>query len=171
MHTESAYDGCTAYCYPEQGMVDRLLRVHIQSQQAFGPWLTLSYNTCVCTCRLQRAFGSGRLLSYNSCDQVMFALCVVPVAVATRLCLFDPRFEWQWKLRLGCARGALYVRIGLVVVFSVSHRFEVCCAFAFLGSARHLSLSPCNTMNAKYIWPQHLACNAPSHLICRVLLV
>ena len=25
-------------------MVDRLLRVHIQSQQAFGPWWTLSYN-------------------------------------------------------------------------------------------------------------------------------
>ena len=37
MHTESAYDGCTAYCYPEQGMVDRLLRVHIQSQRAFWP--------------------------------------------------------------------------------------------------------------------------------------
>ena len=44
MHTESAYDGCTVYCYPEQGMVDRLLRVHIQSQRAFGPWWTLSYN-------------------------------------------------------------------------------------------------------------------------------
>ena len=44
MHTESAYDGWTACCYPEQGMVDRLLRVHIQSQQAFGPWWTLSYN-------------------------------------------------------------------------------------------------------------------------------
>ena len=25
-------------------MVDRLLRVHIQSQLAFGPWWTLSYN-------------------------------------------------------------------------------------------------------------------------------
>ena len=25
-------------------MVDRLLRVHIQSQRAFGPWRTLSYN-------------------------------------------------------------------------------------------------------------------------------
>ena len=45
MHTESAYDGCTAYCYPEQGMVDRLLRVHIQSQWAFGPSWTLSYNS------------------------------------------------------------------------------------------------------------------------------
>ena len=45
MHTESAYNGCTAYCYPEQGMVDRLLRVHIQSQRAFGPNWTLSYNT------------------------------------------------------------------------------------------------------------------------------
>ena len=44
MHTESAYDGCTAYCYREQGMVDRLLCVHIQSQRAFGPWWTLSYN-------------------------------------------------------------------------------------------------------------------------------
>ena len=44
MHTESAYDGWTAYCYPEQGMVDRLLRVHIQSQRAFGPLWTLSYN-------------------------------------------------------------------------------------------------------------------------------
>ena len=44
MHTESAYDGLTAYCYPEQGIVDRLLRVHIQSQRAFGPWWTLSYN-------------------------------------------------------------------------------------------------------------------------------
>ena len=44
MHTESAYDGWTACCYPEQGMVDRLLRVHIQSQRAFGPWWTLSYN-------------------------------------------------------------------------------------------------------------------------------
>ena len=44
MHTESAYDGWTAYCYPEQGMVDRLLRVHIQSQRAFWPWWTLSYN-------------------------------------------------------------------------------------------------------------------------------
>ena len=43
MHTESAYDGCTAYCYPKQGMVDRLLRVHIQSLRAFGPRLTLSY--------------------------------------------------------------------------------------------------------------------------------
>ena len=45
MHTESAYDGSTAYCYPEQGMVDRLLSVHIQSQRAFGPWWTVSYNT------------------------------------------------------------------------------------------------------------------------------
>ena len=45
MHTESAYDGCTAYYYPEQGMVDRLLRVHIQSQRAFGPWWTMSYNS------------------------------------------------------------------------------------------------------------------------------
>ena len=45
MHTEYAYDGCTAYCYPEKGMADRLLRVHIQSHQAFRPWLTLSYNT------------------------------------------------------------------------------------------------------------------------------
>ena len=44
MHTESAYDGWTAYCYNEQGMVDRLLRVHIQSRRAFGPWWTLSYN-------------------------------------------------------------------------------------------------------------------------------
>ena len=44
MHSESDYDGCTAYCYPKQGMVDRLLRVHIQSQQAFGSWWTLSYN-------------------------------------------------------------------------------------------------------------------------------
>ena len=44
MHTDSAYDGWTAYCYPEQGMVDRLLRVHIQSQRAFGPRWTLSYN-------------------------------------------------------------------------------------------------------------------------------
>ena len=26
-------------------MVDRLLRVHIQSQRAFGPWWTLSYNS------------------------------------------------------------------------------------------------------------------------------
>ena len=45
MHTKSAYDGWTAYCYPEQGMVDRILRVHIQSQRAFGPWWTLSYNS------------------------------------------------------------------------------------------------------------------------------
>ena len=45
MHTESAYDGWTAYCYLEQGMVDRLLRVHIQSQRAIGTWWTLSYNT------------------------------------------------------------------------------------------------------------------------------
>ena len=44
MHNESAYDGWTAYCYPEQGMVDRLLRVHIQSQRAFGTWWTLIYN-------------------------------------------------------------------------------------------------------------------------------
>ena len=29
MHTESAYNGWTAYCYPEQGMVDRLLRVRV----------------------------------------------------------------------------------------------------------------------------------------------
>ena len=42
MHTDSVDDGCTAYCYPEQCMFDRLLRVHIQSQQAFGPWWTLS---------------------------------------------------------------------------------------------------------------------------------
>ena len=44
MHSESAYHGWTAYCYPEQGMVDRLLLVHIQSQRAFGPWWTVSYN-------------------------------------------------------------------------------------------------------------------------------
>ena len=44
MHTESAYDSWTAYGYPEQGMVDRLLRVHIQSLRAFGPWWTLNYN-------------------------------------------------------------------------------------------------------------------------------
>ena len=50
MHTESAYDGCTAYCYPEQDMVDRLLRVHIQSQRAFGPWWTLSYNMIIIYC-------------------------------------------------------------------------------------------------------------------------
>ena len=32
-------------------MVDRLLRVHIPSQRAFGPWLTLSYNICIkCSC-------------------------------------------------------------------------------------------------------------------------
>ena len=49
MHNESAYDGGSAHCYPEQGMVDRLLHVHIQSQRAFGPWWTLSYNTKVCT--------------------------------------------------------------------------------------------------------------------------
>ena len=65
MHTESAYDGCTAYCYPEQGMVDRLLRVHIQSQRAFGPWWTLSYNrimphSCLCRLRLNvRLHGQG----------------------------------------------------------------------------------------------------------------
>ena len=35
MHTESAYDGFTAYCYPEQAMVDHLLRMHMQSQRAF----------------------------------------------------------------------------------------------------------------------------------------
>ena len=44
MQTESTYDGCSASCYPEQGMVDCLLRVHIQSKRAFGPWLTLSHN-------------------------------------------------------------------------------------------------------------------------------
>ena len=29
MHTESDYDGLVAYCYPKQGMVDRLLCVYI----------------------------------------------------------------------------------------------------------------------------------------------
>ena len=52
MHTESAYDGCTAYCYPEQGVVDHLLHVHIQSQRAFGPWWTLSYNSNVLQSRI-----------------------------------------------------------------------------------------------------------------------
>ena len=47
MHIESAYDGWTTYGYPEQGMVDRLLRVHIQSQRAFGPRWNLSYNRSI----------------------------------------------------------------------------------------------------------------------------
>ena len=45
MHTESDYGGCAAYCYPEQGMADRLLRVHIQSPLGLWVWMTLSYNS------------------------------------------------------------------------------------------------------------------------------
>ena len=64
MHTESAYDGCTAYRYPEQGIVDRLLCVHIQSQRAFGPGWTLSYNM---------------LLSMSTRDTCASFLCAVRV--------------------------------------------------------------------------------------------
>ena len=28
MHTESDYDGCAAYCYPEQGMADRCCDIY-----------------------------------------------------------------------------------------------------------------------------------------------
>ena len=33
------------YRYPEQGMADRLLRVHIQSPAGLWAWVTLNYNT------------------------------------------------------------------------------------------------------------------------------
>ena len=32
-------------CYPEPGMADRLLRVHIQSPSGLWAWMTQSYNT------------------------------------------------------------------------------------------------------------------------------
>ena len=34
----------------------------------------------------------------GSYGQVVFVLGIVPVEVATRLCLFYPWFEWKWKL-------------------------------------------------------------------------
>ena len=40
MHTESDYDGYVANCYPEQGMADHLLRVHIQSPMGLWAWMT-----------------------------------------------------------------------------------------------------------------------------------
>ena len=45
MHTQSDYAGRTAYCYPEQGLVNRLLRVHMQSSAGLWPWMTLDYDT------------------------------------------------------------------------------------------------------------------------------
>ena len=45
MHTESDYDSCTAYCYPEQGMFERLLRVHMQTPERLWAWETLDYNS------------------------------------------------------------------------------------------------------------------------------
>ena len=48
-------------------MVDRLLRVHIQSQRAFGPWWTLSYNsTHIRSTRL----ASQRTLDYNKLNRI-----------------------------------------------------------------------------------------------------
>ena len=44
MHTGSDYDGLVAYCYPEQVMADRLLRVHMQSPTGLWAWVTQSYN-------------------------------------------------------------------------------------------------------------------------------
>ena len=44
MHTESDYDGLTAYCYPKAGMVNRLLRVHMLKPAGLWAWVTLSYN-------------------------------------------------------------------------------------------------------------------------------
>ena len=39
------YDnGYVAYCYPEQGMTDRLLRVYMQSPSGLWAWVTLCYN-------------------------------------------------------------------------------------------------------------------------------
>ena len=67
MHTESAYDGWTAYCYPEQGMVDRLLRVHIRSQRAFGPWWTLSYNMSLFRPLLRKSMRS-ECICHTSCN-------------------------------------------------------------------------------------------------------
>ena len=90
MHTESAYDGCTAYCYPEQGMVDRLLRVHIQSQRALGPWWTLSYN-------MGSVIVAGSVFVHESpglaLTNVVFDWCIAaPVAA---LALAD-----SWRLRV-----------------------------------------------------------------------
>ena len=45
MHTESDYAGCAPYLYPERGMADRLLCVHIQSPVGLWAWMTLSYNS------------------------------------------------------------------------------------------------------------------------------
>ena len=36
MHNESDYVGCTAYCYPEQGTVFRLLCVRMQTPEGLG---------------------------------------------------------------------------------------------------------------------------------------
>ena len=43
MHTESAYDGRVAFCYPEQGMAERLLHVHILSPVGLWAWMTLGF--------------------------------------------------------------------------------------------------------------------------------
>ena len=45
MRTKSDYVGRTAYCYPEQGMVDRLLCGHMQIPEGLWAWETLDYNT------------------------------------------------------------------------------------------------------------------------------
>ena len=41
-YTESDYDDLVAYCYPKQGMADRLLRVHIQIPAGVWAWVSLN---------------------------------------------------------------------------------------------------------------------------------
>ena len=47
MHTESECVGCTTHCYPEQDLVDNILRVHMQSPGGLWAKVTLSYICCV----------------------------------------------------------------------------------------------------------------------------
>ena len=91
-------------------------------------------------------FTSGSVfpLLTGSYDQVVFVLCIVCVEVATRLCLFYPWSEWEWKL-LPVVFVSYVVPYMCWVGCSCSW---FCCAFAFLGSARQLLLSPSNTSSA-----------------------
>ena len=65
---------------------------------------------------------------------------LVPVEASTRLCLISPWSEWKWKLGL----GSFYMWCIICadwVGYSGSCSWFCCTAIAFIGGARHLSLS------------------------------
>ena len=121
MHTESAYDGCTAYCYPEQGMVDHLLRVHIQSRRAFGPRWTLSYNMLM-ICFMVSEFVQVLLLVYIGvhCRPAhVDASRAKPCSVAkANRCLMWPAFQSALNLR------RRYVCLYACNVQSITHQWR-----------------------------------------------